>query len=149
MVWTYFNFSQFLIIWSGNIPEETGWYITRSSDGWKTVGYFLLAFHFAFPFLILLTRDIKMRAKWLATLAIFILVMRSVDLFYMISPNPRIKTGGKSLGLIDSFSVMDIGAVLGVGGLWLAYYFYQLAQRPLVPTKDPFFEKAIEHGKGH
>lgn len=149
MVWTYFNFSQFLIIWSGNIPEETGWYITRSQNGWKAVGYILLAFHFTFPFLILLTRDIKMRAKWLAMLAVFILVMRSVDLFYMVSPNPRIATGGKSLGLLESFSLMDIGAIFAVGGLWLAYYFYELAKRPLMPTKDPFFENAIEHGKGH
>lgn len=149
MVWTYFNFSQFLIIWSGNIPEETGWYIVRSRDGWKAVGFVLLAFHFAFPFLILLTRDIKMRAKWLATLAIFILVMRSVDIFYLVSPNPRIATHGESLGLIDSFSLMDIGALLAVGGIWVWSFFGELLKRPLVPTKDPFFENAIDHGKGH
>ncbi len=149
MVWAYFNFSQYLIIWSGNLPEETGWYLTRTKDGWNIVGFVLLAFHFAFPFLILLTRDIKMRAKWLAILAIFILVMRNIDMFYLVSPNPRIATHGESLGLLASFSWMDIVAPIAVGGIWLWYYFGELMKRPLVPTKDPFFENAIEHGKGH
>lgn len=149
MVWAYFNFSQFLIIWSGNIPEETGWYITRMSTGWGTVGIVLVLLHFAFPYLLLLRQDLKKKAKVLATIAVFILVMRLVDMFYLISPNPRISTNGVGLGLIASFSWMDIVAPIAVGGIWLWYFFGQLMKRPLVPVMDPFLENAIEHGRGH
>lgn len=149
MVWAYFNLSQFLIIWSGNIPEETGWYIIRMSQGWGIVGWALVLFHFAAPFLILLRQDLKRNARYLAAVAAFILVMRVVDVFYLISPNPRISTHGKSLELVSSFSWMDIVAPIGFGGIWLWYFFGQLAKRPVVPVMDPFLEKAIEHGHGH
>jgi hypothetical protein len=149
MVWAYFNFSQFLIIWSGNIPEETGWYIERMGHGWGIVGVILVLFHFAVPFLILLRQDVKRRPKTLATIAVFILVMRLVDMFYLISPNPRISTHGEGLPLAAAFSWMDIVAPIAVGGIWLWYFFGQLMKRPLVPVMDPFLEKAIEHGHGH
>jgi hypothetical protein len=149
MVWTYFNFSQYLIIWSGNIPEETPWYLTRISHGWQWVGWTLLLFHFAFPFLILLQQDFKRYTSKIAWLAGFILVMRLIDSFYLISPNPRIATHGESLSLVASFSWMDIVAPVALGGFWLWYFFGQLAKRPIVPVMDPFFEKAIEHGRGH
>lgn len=149
MVWAYFNFSQFLIIWSGNIPEETGWYITRMQKGWGVVGVILVLFHFAVPFLILLRQDLKRKAKLLATIGVFILFMRLVDMFYLISPSPRISTHGKGLELALSFSWMDIVAPIAVGGIWLWFFFGQLAKRPLVPVMDPFLEKAIEHGHGH
>lgn len=147
MVWTYFNFSQFLIIWSGNIPEETGWYITRMKGGWLYVGAALLLFHFAFPFLTLLQQDFKRRMKQLAWLAGFILLMRLVDMFYLIAPNPRIdKTIEKGAFII---SWMDIAAPIALGGLWMWYFIGQYASRPVVPVMDPFLEKAIEHGRGH
>ncbi len=149
MVWAYFNFSQFLIIWAGNIPEETGWYLMRMKGGWGVIGVILILFHFAFPFLVLLLQDFKRRARWLATLAIFILVLRLVDMFYLISPNPRISTHGKGLEFMSSFSWMDIVAPIAVGGIWLWYFFGELMKRPLVPVNDPFLENAIEHGKGH
>ncbi len=148
MVWAYFNFSQFLIIWSGNIPEETGWYITRMQTGWGIVGMALVLFHFAAPFLILLKQDLKRRSRTLATIALFIFVMRLVDMFYLISPSPRI-SAPKGLALAVSFSWMDIVAPIAVGGIWLWFFFGQLAKRPLVPVMDPFLEKAIHHGQGH
>lgn len=149
MVWAYFNLSQYLIIWSGNIPEETGWYLTRTSGGWGYVAWALVLFHFAAPFLVLLQQDFKRRAKQLALIGIFILFMRLVDMFFLISPNPRIATHGESLPLLESFSWTDIVAPLAVGGIWLWYFFGQLMKRPLVPVMDPFLEKAIEHGHGH
>jgi hypothetical protein len=145
MVWAYFNFSQFLIIWSGNIPEETPWYITRQKGGWGAIGIILVLFHFAFPFLVLLTRDIKIRAKWLALLAIFILLMRLVDMFFLIGPTPTVS--GHAEGFHISW--MDFVAPVAVGGIWLWYFFGQLLKRPLVPVNDPFLPNAIEHGKGH
>ena len=149
MVWAYFNFSQFLIIWSGNIPEETGWYINRMELGWGIVGMILVLFHFAAPFLILLRQDLKRRARLLSTIALFIFVMRLVDMFYLISPSPRISEHGKGLALAASFSWMDIVAPIAVGGIWLWFFFAQLAKRPLVPVMDPFLENAIHHGQGH
>ena len=147
MVWAYFNFSQFLIIWSGNIPEETGWYLVRMKGGWMIMGALLVLFHFAFPFLILLQQDFKRKAKWLAYMAVFILIMRLVDMFYLIGPNPRIdKTIEKGAFVL---SWMDFVAPVAIGGLWLWYFIGQFMKRPVVPVMDPFLENAVKHGKGH
>ena len=148
MVWAYFNFSQFLIIWSGNLPEETGWFLTRMKGGWGYIGILLIAFHFAFPFLVLLQQDFKRKARWLATLAIFILAMRLVDMFYLIGPSYRVAAGGAEQGAFI-VSWMDFVAPIAIGGIWLWWFFGELLKRPLVPAKDPFFESAIEHGRGH
>ncbi|MBK9765969.1 MAG: hypothetical protein IPP63_02510 [Chloracidobacterium sp.] len=146
MVWAYFNFSQFLIIWSGNLPEETTWYLTRMKGGWGYIGVLLIIFHFAFPFLVLLQQDFKRKARWLSALAIFILVMRLVDMFYQIAPTPRIRKGSTGAFHIDW---LDIVAPVAIGGIWLWWFFGELLKRPLVPVQDPFFESAIDHGKGH
>ena len=149
MVWAYFNFSQFLIIWSGNLPEETLWYLTRMEGTWGVIGILLIVFHFAFPFLVLLSRDLKRSAKWLALMAIFILVLRLVDMYYLIGPSPRIGMHGQEVDFINSFSWMDVVAPFAVGGIWLWWFFGELLKRPLVPVNDPFLENAIKHGKGH
>ncbi|MBA2378780.1 MAG: hypothetical protein H0V76_04320 [Blastocatellia bacterium] len=147
MVWAYFNFSQFLIIWSGNIPEETGWYLVRMRGSWMWVGVLLVVFHFAVPFLLLLQQELKRKMKWLAAVGGFILVMRLVDMFYLIGPNPRIdKTIEKGAFIL---SWMDFAAPIAIGGIWLWYFFGQLAKRPLVPVMDPFLEDAVRHGRGH
>ncbi len=148
MVWAYFNFSQFLIIWSGNLPEETGWLLTRMKGGWGYMGIGLILFHFAFPFLILLQQDFKRKANWIGMLAASILVMRLVDMFFLIGPSNRVAGGGIEQG---SFYVswLDIVAPIAVGGIWLWYFFGQLLKWPLVPAKDPYFEGAVEHGRGH
>lgn len=149
MVWAYFNFSQLIIIYSGNIPEETGWYLTRMTTGWFWVGMFLVLFHFAFPYLYLLRQDWKKSAKMLSMVAGFVFVIRWVDMFFLISPMPRISEHGGSLILSQSFSWLDIVAPIGLGGIWLWYFFGQYMKRPIVPVMDPFLEDAIEHGHGH
>jgi hypothetical protein len=148
MVWAYFNFSQFLIIWSGNIPEETGWYLTRMKGGWGYIAWGLIVFHFAFPFLVLLQQDFKRKAKLLAGLGVFILVLRLIDMFFLIAPSPRIDTHGLEQGAFV-ISWLDIVGPVAVGGIWIWYFIGQLMSRPLVPVMDPFLEKAIEHGHGH
>jgi len=145
MVWAYFNFSQLLIIWSGNLPEETRWYLTRMEGAWGVIGILLIFFHFAFPFLVLLNREIKRNSKWLALLACFILLLRLVDMYYLIGPSPRIS--GHEAGF--HISLWDFVAPFAVGGIWLWYFFGELLKRPLVPVNDPFLESAIEHGRGH
>jgi hypothetical protein len=149
MVWAYFNFSQLLIIYSGNIPEETTWYLVRMTPGWFWIGMILIVLHFAFPFLVLLRQDWKKNSRMLASIALFILFMRLVDMFFLISPNPRIATHGESLPLSLSFSWLDIAGPVAVGGIWLWYFLGELMKRPLVPVMDPFLENAIEHGHGH
>jgi hypothetical protein len=146
MVWAYFNFSQLLIIWSGNLPEETPWYLKRMSGAWGVIGVVLILFHFAFPFLVLLSRDVKRNAKWLSLMAIFILMMRLVDLFYLIAPSPYV---GKSGDVNFHLSVLDFLAPVAVGGLWLWWFLGELRKRPLVPVNDPFLDNAIAHGKAH
>jgi hypothetical protein len=148
MVWAYFNFSQYLIIYSGNLPEETGWFIKRSTGGWGWMAWGLILFHFAAPFLILLQQDLKRKPRRLALVAAFILFMRLVDMYFLIGPSPRI---GEHAGLHVPFTVswMDIVAPIAVGGIWVWYFLGQLMSRPLVPVMDPFLENAIEHGHGH
>lgn len=148
MVWAYFNLSQWLIIWSGNIPEETTWYLTRMKGGWFWIGVAIILFHFAVPFLILLQQDFKRKPKLLASIAIFIILMRFVDMFFLIGPTPRIAAeGGEQGAFIVSW--LDFVAPIAIGGIWLWYFFGQLKARPLVPVMDPFYDRAVQHGKGH
>jgi hypothetical protein len=143
MLWAYFSFSQFLIIWSGNIPEETKWYLHRLRGGWGFVGVGLVILHFALPFVLLLSRDLKRNARRLATIAGLIFLMRLVDVFWLIEPEFNREH--------FRFSWMDVAAPLALGGLWLAFFIWQLRLRPLLPLNDPNFDEAIEHGrrKGH
>ncbi|HEY0404285.1 MAG TPA: hypothetical protein VGC89_01055 [Pyrinomonadaceae bacterium] len=141
MMWAYFNFSQYLIIWSGNIPEETKWYLHRTRGGWGWIAIAVVIFHFALPFLMLLSRDLKRNARRLAAIAVVVFLMRFIDLLWIITPTFR----REHLG----FSLMDIAAPLAFGGLWVAFFFWQLKKRPLLPINDPYLGQALEHGHHH
>jgi len=129
MLWSYISFAQFLIIWSGNIPEEVIWYMPRTSGGWTLVAIALIVFHFAVPFVLLLMRTVKRRAARIRRLAIFLLVMRWVDTVWLVEPPFH------PLGF--SLSWMDIAAPVGIGGIWLWYFLGQLAARPVLPLRVP------------
>lgn len=135
MLWAYFSFSQFLIIWSGNLPEEIPWYLHRLQGGWGAVAVLLLLGHFALPFLLLLSRDIKRRPRLLARLAIGLIVVRAVDLFWLVAPNFH----------EEGFHLhwLDVAAPLGLGAAWFALFLAQLRQRPLLPVNDPYFREAL------
>jgi hypothetical protein len=139
MVWAYFSFSQFLIIWAGNLPSEVPWYVRRLNGGWQFVALALVLGHFALPFALLLSRDLKRNFKLLAGVSVFVLVMRLVDLYWVTAPDAL--KGGFSL------SWMDFAAPAALIGLWLAYFLHQLAKRPLLPVNDPHLEEALEHGR--
>jgi hypothetical protein len=139
MVWAYFSFSQFLIIWAGNLPEEIPWYQIRMNNGWGWVGLLLVVGHFALPFALLLSRDLKRNFTLLRNIAIFILGIRCVDLYWIVMPMFR----QKSFGL----SWMDFTIPLGLLGLWLAYFLTQLEKRPLMPANAPHLEEVLEHGR--
>jgi hypothetical protein len=139
MLWAYFAFSQFLIIWSGNLPEETTWYLRRLRGGWGWIAIAVIVLHFALPFLLLLSRDLKRNARKLAMLAGFLLFMRLVDLFWMIEPEFN--------RAHFHLSWMDVVAPLGIGGIWLAMFAWQLQQRPLLPLNDPQLESVLEEAR--
>ncbi len=139
MVWAYFSFSQFLIIWAGNLPEEIPWYLDRLRGGWQYVALALVIGHFALPFALLLSRDLKRNFKLLAAIAIFVLFMRMVDLYWLVAPGFRKGRFG--------LSWMDFAAPIGMGGIWLAYFLIQLGRRPLMPINDPHLAEALEHGR--
>ncbi len=139
MVWAYFSFSQFLIIWSGNLPHEITWYMQRLSGGWQFMALALIVCHFALPFALLLSRDLKRNFKLLTGVALFVLLMRMVDIYWLVAPDL----------LKGSFAVswMDFVAPVGIGGIWLAYFLLQLEKRPLMPVNDPNLEEALVHGR--
>ena len=86
MLWAYFNLSQFLIIWSGNLPEEITWYLARTRGGWQWVALVIVLFHFALPFVLLLSHRLKRRASSIAAVALVLVVMRFVDVFWLVTP---------------------------------------------------------------
>jgi len=141
MLWTYFAFSQYLIIWSANLPEETTWYVARKHGGWGAIALAIAILQFAFPFLILLSRAAKESGRKLAMLALLILLMRALDVIWLIEPT----FNRESFHL----SWMDVVAPLAIGGLWLAAFAWQLQQRPLMPINDPQIEQALHPAHGH
>jgi hypothetical protein len=141
MIWAYFNFSQYLIIWSGNIPEETRWYLHRTRGGWGWIAIAVVLFHFALPFLLLLSRDLKRNARRLAIVAIVVFLMRFLDLFWIITPTFRHEHFG--------LSFMDIVAPIALGGIWVAFFVWQLKKRQLLPVNDPYLTQALEHAAHH
>jgi hypothetical protein len=135
MMWAYFSFSQWLIIWAGNLPEEITWYMTRLSGGWAYVGLWLVVFHFAVPFVLLLSRPFKRDIRRLVWLAIWLMLMRYVDLFWMIEPNFSARV---------HLTLADVIVPVAMGGLWLAYFFRNLSSLPLLPAYDPEAKEVLE-----
>ena len=141
MLWMYFAFSQYLIIWSGNLPEETVWYVARKHDGWGVIALAIVILQFAFPFLTLLSRAAKNSPQRLGRLALLILIMRVVDVIWLIEPSFNREH--------FHLSWMDIVAPIAVGGLWIATFAWQLQKRSLVPINDPQLEQALTAHAGH
>jgi hypothetical protein len=142
MLWAYLEFSQFLIIWGGNLSEEIPWYIRRMQGVWGNVGLLLVILNFALPFFLLLFRHVKRRTRSLLIVTLLVLMMRLVDMFWMVLP----AFGGGSIRL----SWMNVALPLGFGAIWFAYFLWQLQQMPLLPVHDPrmqaITEEAVEHG---
>jgi len=142
MLWAYFAFSQFLIIWSGNLPEEIGWYLVRTHGVWGAIIILVVTLHFALPFLFLLSRRLKRDPHKLVIVAGLVLIMRLVDLLWMLGP----------AFTREHFHVswMDVVAPVAIGGLWLAMFAFQLSNRSLIPINDPQYESVLEQAHaGH
>lgn len=139
MLWAYFSFSQLLIIWSGNLPEEIVFYKTRLAGTWGYFAMALLLLHFALPFFLLLSRDVKRSSALLPKVAVFLIAMRLVDLYWITGP--EFSPQGFQL------HYHDLAAPLGIGGVWLAWFARQLKERPLLPLGDPKLAEVTEHNE--
>lgn len=132
LLWAYMSYSQFLITYSGNTAEESVWYVQRELAGWPIIGFGLIAFHFAFPFLVLISSSVKVRIQNMAKLGFYLIVVRFLDLTYWVQPTFR-----------DHLAItpMDIGLFLAMGGVWLALWTWQMEDRDLLPSHDPRLER--------
>lgn len=142
MLWAYLSFSQFLIIWSGNMPEEISWYMSRARGTWGVLAITLIIFHFAIPFLLLLSRGVKRAPRTLSIVAGALVGLTLLDMYWLVVPalepaGPRVHWTNLTL-------------VAGLGGLWLWAFFTQLEKLPLLPMYDPRLPEILEeHAEGH
>ena len=149
VLWAYIAYSQYLIIWSGNLPEENVWYLRRTGGGWQFLALFLIGFHFAVPLLILLSRKVKRQADTLSRLALALLVMRLLDLIWLIKPAFTHPAEGGAVTPHFAVHWMDFAAPLALGGIWLWAFLRELQKRPLVPSGDPRLQEVLAHAPSH
>jgi len=135
MFWAYIAFSQYLLIWYGNIPEETEWFLVRQNNGWETIALVLIFGHFILPFLGLMSRHVRRRKLLLAAWGVWILAMHWVDLYWIVMP--QVSPEGITFGLID------VCCLLGIGGFYLSNLIWIAADRPLVPVQDPWLSESL------
>jgi hypothetical protein len=147
MVWAYFSFSQWLIIWAGNLPEEITWYLDRIHGGWQTVALSLVFLQFSLPFLLLLSRELKRDARKLVPVALLVLVMRYVDIYWIIAPNPFPGTTGDAHHLTYHWTYLV--APVALISIWLGSFFWQLGKRPLLVVTEPMLPRLWEKSHGH
>jgi hypothetical protein len=140
MLWAYLSFDQFLLIYATNLKDEIPWYLTRAFGGWGYVASFLIVFHFFVPFFMLLQRAIKRKLRLLSGVATFMIVLTLVDVYWLVVPSFD-KTG-------PHFHFLDLFAVVGIGGIWLATFAWQLKKMPILPLHDPRFEGVLLHEHG-
>lgn len=139
MLWAYFSFSQLLIIWAGDLPAEIRFFVRRLNMGWQVVGLMLVVFHFFIPFFLLLSRPFKRDPRRLVWLAVWLLFMRFLDLFWYIEPafNP-----------VATFRwgyLIDLLVPTAIGGIWLATFFHNLRARPLLPIYDMHAQEFLDY----
>jgi hypothetical protein len=149
VLWAYLSFSQWLIIWAGNLISEIRWYLMRLSGGWQYFGPLLIFVHFVFPFALLLSRSLKRDARKLILVALLVILMRAIDLFWLTAPNfynAWNTPGLKNFGFPDI--AMYIVCPIAIGGIWLFFFFNRLQQRSLMPVNDPHFVEMLEAKHG-
>jgi hypothetical protein len=154
MLYAYFNFSQYMLIFAANVVEEIPYMTTRIQNGWQYLALFLTIFHFAVPWLLLLSRSLKRNAHRLVVVAAWLIVMRFADIYMLVTPefasdgrNLHTLTGEHASHFFLYFT--DLAAPLAIGGLWVWMFFTQLKQRPLFAAGDPYLREALESGGGH
>jgi len=138
--WGYIAFSQYLLIWIANLPEEAPWYLARNEAAWLPVGIFLIVFHFVVPFFALLSRDLKRNPRALSWMAVWILVVHYVDVYWVMMPALR---HDPELGIAPHWT--DLTALVGVGAAAAAFVLWRLRGRAAVPVGDPYLEESLRY----
>jgi hypothetical protein len=142
----YFAFASFLIIWSGNSPEEIPWYLDRIRGGWGVIATLDVILHWLIPFTLLLSRDLKRIQSRLKVVCYVMVFAGFWDLFWLIEPN--FKDAARNLHF--SWGILEYIAVPGaLFSFWLVYYFSELKRRPLIATNDPHLAEILEHDYAH
>jgi hypothetical protein len=135
--WAYVAFSQFMLIWIANVPEEVPWYILRIRGGWRWVALFLAAFKFLVPFFLLLSRDLKRNPRALSYVAAWLLFTQWVDVYWLVMPHLH-PDGPRP-------SLLDLTALVGVGGAAIAFVVLRMRGAASVPVRDPFLEDSLRY----
>lgn len=155
MLWGYLSFSQFLIIWAGNLAEEIPWYVRRLHGGWQNIGRFLIIFHFAVPFLVLLARPLKRNISALWKIAALVLFAHLLDDYWLIASSPAFDPRDAVGHIIQTpdpgywrFGLLDLVMPLAIGGIWLSAFLYLLKGRPLMIAHDPQLLPALKQASG-
>jgi hypothetical protein len=154
MLYAYFNFSQYMLTFAANLTEEIPYMTTRIRNGWQYLALFLTIFHFAVPFLLLLSRDLKRASHRLVIVALWLIFVRLADIYMLVTP--EFASDGKNLHALSGehashffLYFTDLAAPLAIGGLWVWMFFTQLKQRPLFAAGDPYLRESLETGGGH
>lgn len=137
--WTYLSASQLIIIWPANLPQEIVWYLDRTNGAWRLLAIAIALSMFAIPFLALLSQARKRDPRRLMRVAIWLLVARAIDVFWIVAPTFRNTSSSSLLHTSPGFAIYwtDFAAFLGIGGIWLYVFIGQLRRRPLLPLRDP------------
>jgi hypothetical protein len=151
LLFAYMAFSQYLISWAGNLPEEANWYLHRIEGGWGIFAWAIVILHFAVPYVLLMQRPLKKKSASLAAISGLLLVMRWIDYAWLVLPTPifevsKLKDAGAVIGV-------SVAATLGLGGIWLFLFVLRLKSRPLLPLymshlehPQPFEAEVLNHG---
>jgi hypothetical protein len=134
MLWAYVHLSQFLIVWSANLPDEITWYMRRTAGVWGVLAFVVMVLQFALPFPMLLSRNLKRTPDRLARVAVFVLAGRMCDLFWIVAPAFDPPVAGPH--------ILDAVTLVGIGGIWYGAFAIELGRRPLIPQHDIELEPA-------
>jgi len=141
VLWAYMAFFEFMLSWIANLPAENAWFIPRAQDGWQWVAWAIFAFHFAVPFFCLLMRNIKRDPRLLSRVAALVFFMHLVFLYFQVMPAVSDAPGVP--GTHISTHWMDFLMPFGIGGIWLAYFLWQLSRFPVLPLHDLNRDEAV------
>ena len=133
--WAYIAFSQYMLIWYGNIPEETEWFLKRQTGGWTAISLTLLFGHFVLPFLMLISRHVKRRPRLLAVIGVYVAAMCWIDMYWLVIP--EFSPG------VARFGLLDVAVYLAVGGLYSTLLVWRLGRASLVPEGDPRLNESL------
>ncbi len=139
--WAYMAFSQYFLIWYANLPEENYWFLYRWEKGWEIVSLLIIFGHFVFPFIALITRIAKRSVGFLLFMSVWILLMRFVDLYWIIMPT-GLNEDGSHFGF--NFAIYDIAPLIGIGGLFFWFFWKQFTSNAIIPIKDATLNESMK-----